>query len=280
MRKAKNLFFLLISFIVSTTHPQNPPGNNQICTNKPTFTNSPTANPIFNNGPVNTKISPKFITNTTSTINAVGSYMRDITLSMVQKAQEVCTKKNYDHAKNHLQQLLWQYRYKLAIGTLLTAYSSICLLLITDYHYVKDAQRWSQWKSDCTFEYLCSMPQAELTQQLIHAIGEYHYNKKNPSDASHPLITFIEAIETEIKTCKRYLALAKVLQYAHLTFIFPCNNAKVNQVNAFLDRCLFIKHIFLSWLTERNLISRNVKINNLILKKTRRLFKKRLLFLQ
>jgi len=272
MLKTKLLFLLLVPF--TTTHPQNPPGNNQICTNQPTFTNNPTASPVFNNGPVNTKISPKFITNTTSTINAVGTYMRDITLSMVQKAQELCTQENYDHAKKHLQQLLWNYRYKIAIGTLISAYSTISILLLTDYHYLKDAHRWSQWKSDCTFEHLCSIPQTELAQELIRAIGEHHYNKKNPADASHPLITFIATIETEIKICKRYLAITKALQFLHLIPIFPCNSAKINQTRAFLERCLFIKHIFLSWLAERNLISRTRKTNNLILETIKHFLKR------
>ncbi len=119
--------------------------------------------------------------------------------------------------------------------------------------------RWSCWKQDCTFELLCAIPHAELTQELIRSIGEYHYNKKNPNDATHPLITFIATIEKEIKICKRYLHIAKIVQQLHLTKIFPINQTKIDEVNRFLERCLFVKHLFLSWLTERTLMSKSRK---------------------
>jgi hypothetical protein len=133
------------------------------------------------------------------------------------------------------------------------------MLLLHDYHYLKDTERWSHWKSDCSFELLCAIPHAELTQQLIRSIGECHYNKKNPNDASHPLITFIATIEKEINTCKRYLMIANAIKKLHLTKIFPINDTRIAEVNACLERALFVKHIFLSWLTERNLRNKTRK---------------------
>lgn len=249
MPKTKLLLSLLLS--AHTSAAQNP-GNN------PTFTNNPTISPTFNT-PINATINPQFITNTTSTINAVGVHIRDIALTVMQKAQKTFTQDNYNKLKNSLKALLWEYRYNIAAGTLLTTYSATNILLLHDYYYLKDMQRWSHWKSDCTFELLCAIPHTELTQELIRAIGEHHYNKKNPTDASHPLITFIATIETEIKICKRYLAIADTIKTLHVSKIFPINDAKINEVNKFLEKCLFIRHLFLSWLTERNLINRTRK---------------------
>ena len=238
----------LLSILLSSTHAR--------AENNPSIT----ANPTFTNNPIhNTTISPQFITNTTSTINAVGVQIRDIAMTVTQKLQETFTKDNYDAAKNCISNLLWQYRYKLAAGTVLTAYSSTNILLLHDYYYLKDIERWSHWKSDCTFELLCAIPHAELTQQLIRSIGECHYNKKNPNDASHPLITFIATIEKEINMCKRYLMIANTIKKLHATKIFPTNDTKISEINACLERALFIKHIFLSWLTERNLRSKTRK---------------------
>lgn len=214
-------------------------------------------NPTFNNNPpITTTISPQFITNTTSTINAVGVQMKDVALTILQKAQETFTKENYNSAKSALKTLLWEYRYKIAAGTIIGAYSGTNILLLHDYYYLKDAQRWACWKSDCNFELLCAIPHTDLTQELIRSIGEYHYNKKNPNDATHPLITFIATIEREIKTCKRYLHIAKTIQQLHLTKIFPINDSKMSEVNQFLEKCLFIRHLFLSWLTERTLMTK------------------------
>jgi hypothetical protein len=241
--------FLLLTTLILSPHIH--------ATQTPTYNNN--ANPTFNN-PINATISPQFITNTTSTINAVGVQMKDFAINVMQKVQETCTKENYNVAKDLLKTLLWEYRYKIAAGTVVTAYSGTNMLLLHDYYYLKDAQRWACWKCDCTFEHLCAIPHTELTQELIRSIGEYHYNKKNPNDATHPLITFIATIEREIKTCKRYLSITKTIKQLHLTKIFPINDAKIDEVNRFLERCLFIRHLFLSWLTERTLMSKTKKI--------------------
>ncbi len=242
-------FLLLLTFLSTYTYATQNPGNNPIFNNNPNI-----ANPTYN-----TNINPQFITNTTSTINAIGVQMKDVAFTMLQKAQEVFTKENYNSVNNALKTLLWKYRYKIAAGTIITAYSSIYIFLLHDYYYLKDTQRWSCWKSDYSFEHLCATPHTELTQELIRSIGEYHYNRKNPNDASHPLITFIATIETEVKTCKRYLKIAGTIKKLHLTNIFPINDAKIGETKRFLERCLFVKHLFLSWLTERNLINKSRK---------------------
>lgn len=234
-------------------------------TSSPTFTNNPNANPTFNSNPVyNTEINPQFITNTTSTINAIGMQVRDIGLQIIEKTQKTFNKDNYNNAKDLLQSLLWQYRYNIAATTALGAYSSISLLLISDYHYLTNTTRWSHWKDNYTFEALCGISHHDLEQELIRAIGEHHVNKKNPTDLSHPLITFIETIEQEIKTCKRYLSIAKTIQQLHLSTIFPTNDVKIETINKSLDRALFVRHIFLSWLTERNLTTKSLKKSFLI----------------
>lgn len=253
MHKTKFFFITLLLLPLLHLDAQTPD-------NSPTFINSPTANPNVTNAPVyNVEIKPQFITNTTAVINAIGVQIKDVTLKIIDKAEKTFTKDNYHHAKDALKQLMWEYRYKIAASVTATTYSIITIMLIADYYYLKDTERWSQWKSDSTFEYLCSLSQAELSQELVRAIGEHHYNKKNPNDSSHPLITFIAAIETEINTCKRYLMLTKMIKFLHLMIIFPTNDAKIAQVNRYLERCLFIKHIFLSWLTERNLITKALK---------------------
>jgi uncharacterized protein YlbG (UPF0298 family) len=245
--------FLLFLTILISSHAY---AETPTCTNNPSFT----ANPTFTNTPVhNTTISPQFITNTTSTINAVGVQVRDIAMTAIQKVKETFTKDNYNATKETITTFLWNNRYKLAAGTILTAYTSTNLLLLHDYHYLKDMERWSRWKSEYSFELLCAIPHAALTQQLICSIGECHYNKQNPNDASHPLITFIATIEKEINICKRYLTITHTIKKLHLSKIFPINDEKINEVNACLERALFVKHIFLSWLTERNLRSKTRK---------------------
>lgn len=231
-------------------------------TANPNFAANPTFTPQYNNSPIyNTEINPQFITTTTSIINAVGMQVRDIMLYGMDKAQKTFTKDNYESAKKIIKQLMWDYRYKISACTVLGIYGIISLLLLADYHYLNNSARWSRWKSDYSFAHLCEMPQTELTQELLCAIGEYHFNKKNPTDLSHPLITFIATIEVEIKTCKRYLRIAKIIKRLHLSTLLPTDDCKIDTVTQFHQRALFIKHIFLSWLAERNLATKAIKKN-------------------
>src|SRR5437870_4205062 len=133
MRSSKINFFLSLLLLPPFfAHAQTPD-------NSPTFINSPTTNPTITNNPTYTiHNSPHYNTNTTSTINAVGIQMRDFTLKMIEKMQETFSKGNRYYAKHYLQQLIWEYRYKIAATTLLTTYGATTLLLLTDYYYLKE----------------------------------------------------------------------------------------------------------------------------------------------
>lgn len=167
------------------------------------------------------------------------------------------TQENYKLTTDLIKKIMWENRYAITAGTCMGSYSGILLLLLSDYHYINNNKRWCFWKSDSTFEDLCAIPQKILAQELVITIGECYYNKKNPTDLGQPLLTFITTINTEIKTLKRYLSTAKALRTLHLTKIFPINNDKINAAQRQLERTLFIKHIFLSWLSEYNVSKRS-----------------------
>lgn len=209
----------------------------------------------ISNAPIyNVDIKPQFITATTATIHAVGVKIGDIAITISQAIKEVATKKNLDLLKDLIKQLLWQNRYKIASGTLIGSYSTTTLLLLADYNHI-DTMFWAHWKHQSTFEDLCAIPQKELATELMLAIGQHHYNKINPTDLAYPLITFIKEIDWEINTIKRYIATVKIIKRLHLMPIFPTNENKLNQATKKLERTLFIKHIFLSWLADYNLAS-------------------------
>lgn len=217
---------------------------------EPHFTNKPNFNPTFT-PTFHAENKPHIVINTMLSVETFIT-IKQTTLLIIEKAQETITRENFDSAKKILQDLCWQYRYTIAGYTLLGSYSIAAALLLTDYHYLNNTMRWARWKPDYTFEVLCEMSQKELAQELVHAIGERNYNKKNPTDLAHPLIEFIAMIETEIKTCKRYLALAQCIKLLRLMTIFPTGDAKIGEITQLLERALFIKHIFLSWLAEYN----------------------------
>lgn len=218
-----------------------------------TVNNNPTiagAAPVFN-----TEIKPQFITNTQSTINAIGVKIGDISILIKHAFNTTITRENYDYVKQTIAGILWQNRYKIAGGTLATSYSAMSLLLIADYHRMDNSMFWVYWKHTSTFEDLCSIPQKDLARELMLAIGEHHFNKDNPTDLAYPLITFIKDIDWEIETIKRYITTTKILKRLYLMPLFPTNEKKLNRATKMLERVLFIKHIFLSWLADYNLTS-------------------------
>ena len=180
----------------------------------------------------------------------------DITMQCIQKIKTAATPDNYHLIKNCIAQALWDYRYYIACGTLVGSYSITSGLLITDYYYhLQNNTLWARWKPEYTFETFCTLPQKELTHDLLCAINERYYNTNHPTDFAHPLITFIATINTEIKICKRYISVAKTIRKMHMIKIFPTNHTKVEEVGKLLERALFIKHLFLSWLAEYNIAS-------------------------
>jgi len=177
----------------------------------------------------------------------------DITLQCIQKIKNIATPENYHSLKNNLKDILWNYPYYIAGTTILGTYSGISTLLFTDYYYMLQSTTWAHWKQNCSFEDLCTLLQKDLTHELLRTINERYYNADKPTDFAHPLIKFIHNIETEIKTYKRYLTVAQTIKKLRLITIFPTNDAKINEVTQLLERTLFIKHLFLSWLAEYNI---------------------------
>ena len=141
-----------------------------------------------------------YITNSSAFSIKVG----DITLQCIQKIKNTITPKNYQLLKNLLAQALWEYRYSIAAGMILGTYSTTSIVLLADYyHTLQSNTAWGRWKQESNFEQLCSIPQKELTYELLCAINKQYYNKDKPTDFAHPLTTFIATIDVEIKTCKQ-----------------------------------------------------------------------------
>jgi len=198
-----------------------------------------------------TELNPNIIINTSS---ALSLKISDLSIQFIQNIKDTITRQNYHSFKHLIATMLWQYRYTLAGATLIGSYSITTLFLATDYYiHLHNHQLWARWKPEYTFEQLCTMSPKHLTQELLTAINEVNYNKNNPTDFNHPLILFLTTIDKEITICKRYIIMAQYIKRLHLMKIFPINDNKINEVNELLQRALFIKHLFLSWLSDYNL---------------------------
>src|SRR4030095_15203362 len=219
---------------------------------------SPTFTPVYYNNPniapqYNIENKPQFITYVSSLSYSVGMKIRDITIDLVDQIHKNATPENFTLIKQLIKEMLWYYRYRIISSTAIGSYSATSALLLTDYHYFSNSTAWSRWKQECTFEDLCAISQKDLARELLLTIGQRYYNEQNPTDLAHPLIEFLNDINTEIKKIKRYISIANIVKRLHLIKIFPTNEPKIGYAHKRLERVLFIKHIFLSWLSEYNL---------------------------
>lgn len=202
-----------------------------------------------------TEIKPNIYTAATAVVDRISIKVEQITILISQTIKEVITKKNATLLKDLIKQLLWENRYKIAGGTAIGSYSAMNILLITDYYHLDNTMTWAHWKHQSTFEDLCAISQKELAKDLLLAIGEYHYNKDNPTDLAYPLVTFIKQTDWEIDIIKRYIKTVKIIKNLSLMTFFMTNDKKLDRATRALQRVLFIKHIFLSWLADYNLTS-------------------------
>lgn len=157
-----------------------------------------------------------------------------------------------DQIQKDLQNFLWEKRYHLTGLTVLAGYSWINYQLIMRYFFIKDPSLWSNWKINYSFENLCAIPQKTLANELILSICT-HVNPKNPTDTTYSLITFINTIDNEIKIITDYITMGKKIKKMKLIKLFSINDQKIAYAEQLLQRAHFIRHIFLSWLSEFNL---------------------------
>lgn len=245
-------FFLSLLVCTLHTNAANPPAH-------PYNANNNTNNPSFQNNVgsphININNQPEYHNAVTAMIDRVSIRVEQITVLVLQTFKEIVNKKNAELLRDLIKQIIWENRYKIAGGTAIGSYGAANLLLIADYYHLNNTMIWTQWKHQSTFEDLCAVSQKELAKELLLAIGEHHYNKDNPTDLAYPLVTFIKQIDWEIDTIKRYIKTVKIIKSIALMPFFATNDKKLDRANRSLQRILFIKHIFLSWLADYNLTS-------------------------
>lgn len=238
-------FFLLLFIVSSLNYAADTPSK------------SPAPYNITMEGPTIT-IDNRPYTVVTAAVEGIKVTVKQASVFISQVSQtfvDVVNKKNAALLGDLIKQLLWEYRYKITGGTVIGSYGIVNIMLMADFYRFSNDMIWAQWKHELTFEDLCAISQKELAKELLLAIGEYHFNKDNPTDLAYPLVTFIKQIDWEIDIIKRYIKTVKIIKSISLMPFFATNDKKLDRAHRALQRILFIKHIFLSWLADYNLAS-------------------------
>lgn len=217
----------------------------------------------------NVSLNPDIVFNPKTNITASPSTNITVSLvNIVEVATAVSTKikmlfdglkhqlanQDYRGMREQFKEFLWKKRYKIGVCAFGGLYGSILAYLFFEYHFfIKSSCLWAHWKSDCTFGQLCEISQQQLSKELLLAVQARAVDPKNPTNFAQPLISFMYAIDEEIKRLERYIVVANAIYRLRIGILFPTNDNKISHVKLLLERTQFIRHIFLSWLAGYNM---------------------------
>ena len=159
--------------------------------------------------------------------------------------------------KGHIQEQSTNFfgRYKwqlLGIG-LVASYGMLCYLIISGHYYLGDTQLWSSWRQDLPFDQLLSIPQQQLSQELVREIQRRYTTPGSINDLLQPLGKFMIAIEQEEEQLKWYQLVYSWLGYAQLPKLVPINKNRFGKITERLQRAAYYKNVFQSWASEYQL---------------------------
>jgi len=145
---------------------------------------------------------------------------------------------------------LYERRYVIGTSIILGGYGLACAYFVQGNKYLERTDTWTSWHNDTSLELLISIPQAEFAKELILEIQRRYSNAQNPTDFITPLISFMQIINTEILTIKRYMTAYRWLKQLHLQNMFFINQKQFNLLDEKYKKLLYFKNIFLSWAAE------------------------------
>ena len=119
-------------------------------------------------------------------------------------------------------------------------------------HFLYNKICWHNWRQELSFEELCLLPAADVSQALLHQIQSQYMNHQNPTDNITPLVKFINTIENEIKKLGRYITIGNLLTRLKISMILPINQSSISTAQQKLQRLHFIKHIFTESIASQN----------------------------
>jgi len=230
--------------------------------------------PIFNVSPIY-NYSPN-INNTNNaqndnqSTNNITTFTQIITTTTINIhawfKQQLTYIKSIDPKKyqNYCQSFLNRNKYKIILFSILGSYGTLSAKIIFDNHYLNQSDIWGMWQPSLSFDQLCEIPQKKLGRELILEIQRRYLNQEHPTDFINPLVMFIKAADYELKRIIRYIRITTVIKHLHLLILFPTNEKIIEKAQLILQRLHFVKHIFLSWAAEYNLMQKQLKRRKIV----------------
>ena len=144
-------------------------------------------------------------------------------------------------------------KFKLFLYAFALAYGATWLIIKKSTILIEDPDSWSNWRAGVSLENFLSLPQKELGYELAITVQKKYLNFNKPHDTITPVSKFLHDIEKETNRLKRFVKLATYMDKLYLTKIFPFTKAKIEVAREKIGRLAYLKNVFLTWTTERNM---------------------------
>lgn len=145
------------------------------------------------------------------------------------------------------------HKYSLAALTIASSYTYLMYKIHVIKAHISNAQNWSSWKQDILLENLLSIPQEQLTQELITAIQNHYINPQNPTDFLTPIINFTKDVNQELELLTQYHSFISWNMQFSLQRIVPFSDSLLAQLTERKQRITYLKTLFNGWLAHYKL---------------------------
>lgn len=145
------------------------------------------------------------------------------------------------------------HKYSLAALTIASSYAYLMYKIHVIKAHISNAQNWSAWKQDIPLENLLSIPQEQLTQELIAAIQSHYTNPQNPTDFLTPIINFTKDVSQELELLTQYHSFISWNMQFSLQKIVPFSDSMLTQLTERKQRITYLRTLFNGWLAHYKL---------------------------
>ena len=165
---------------------------------------------------------------------------------------------------NNTGSFLNDYKWPLALGTLISGYAYLCYIIASGNSYLAQKDLWSSWRQDLTLEQILAIPQPQFAKELLQEIQRRYTDPAAITDIVRPLGTFMKMIEEEEQQLLWYQNTFSWLQYIKATTIIPLNKTQFAKISEKLQRLIYFKNVFQSWAAQYQLeqVSKALSLNN------------------
>lgn len=181
---------------------------------------------------------------------------RNQTDSLIHTATSSSVKDMYDYAKEslpHAYNSIIANKTRFVAGTLVASYVSLFVYLQYQYYSVYAPKAWVHWSDHLALSELVSANLDSLLKKLIQDVHAHYFNKENVHDIILPHTTFIHEIEHQINAAHNYMYCYQMLKSCYIAPLFGLREATYNQMKEAHTRLLFIKNIFMTWISQQAL---------------------------